>query len=147
LFNRALSRRIEEGLFQKVLRGDVLRRSDSGGLFVCEEPDLDQPRMDLFEVSPTGPLFGPKMTRAEGAVGAAEERLLSEEALTVETFARGKGETEGGRRPFRIPLSTLRWSFEGADLLVEVELPKGTYATVLLGEVQKSEGTAAEMDE
>ncbi|MGA9523546.1 MAG: tRNA pseudouridine(13) synthase TruD, partial [Myxococcaceae bacterium] len=66
LFNRALAQRIEEGTLGRALPGDVLRKADTGGLFVCEDPVVDQPRVDRFEVSPAGPLLGPKMPKAAG---------------------------------------------------------------------------------
>lgn len=135
LFNRLLEARIASGRFDRVLEGDVLRKSDSGGLFVCTDPSVDQPRYERFEVSPTGPLYGPKMVPAEGEVGAAERAVLSEEGLTLEHFARGKGETQGTRRPFRVPVSNGGAEVEGSDLLLRFELPEGSYATVLLEQV------------
>ncbi|MGQ0508817.1 MAG: tRNA pseudouridine(13) synthase TruD [Myxococcaceae bacterium] len=50
---------------------------------------------------------------------------------------RGRGETEGGRRSYRIPLKGVALDQEGADLWLSVELPRGSYATVLIRELQK----------
>jgi len=138
LFNRALAQRVEEGSLGRALQGDVLRKTDTGGLFVCEDVAADQPRVDRFEVSPAGPLFGPKMTKASGGVAAREDALLQAEGLTLEDLRRGKGETEGGRRPYRIPLTEAQLTRDGSDLVLDVVLPKGSYATVVLRELLKA---------
>ena len=80
----------------------------------------------------------PKMTRAAGAVAGAEARLLAEAGVTLDDFRRGKGETEGGRRPYRVPLSDVTCAREGGDLLLRFTLPKGSYATVVLRELMKT---------
>lgn len=140
LFNRALAARLRTATLAQARAGDVLRKTDSGGVFVCEDPAVDQPRVDRFEVSPTGPLFGPKMVQAAGEVRAFEEALLQEAGVTLDDFRRGKGETEGGRRPFRVPLedASVTPVPDAPDLLLAFTLPKGSYATVVLGEVMKS---------
>ncbi|HZH04167.1 MAG TPA: tRNA pseudouridine(13) synthase TruD, partial [Myxococcaceae bacterium] len=99
LFNRALARRMEAGTWSQALPGDVMRKLPEGGVFRCDSPELDQPRVAAFEVSPAGPLFGPKMFEAADPVRAAEAALLVEEKVSLEDFRRGGDETEGGRRP------------------------------------------------
>lgn len=137
LFNRALVERLRAGTFDTALAGDVLRREDSGGLFVCEAPEVDGPRVAAFEVSPAGPLFGPKMTPAALAVAEAEARLLVEEGVTLDDFRRGGDETQGGRRPYRVRLGAPSLEVDGEDLMLTFELPKGAYATEVLHELLK----------
>jgi tRNA pseudouridine13 synthase len=137
LFNRALVERLRAGTFDTALLGDVLRREDSGGLFVCEAPEVDVPRVAAFEVSPAGPLFGPKMTAAAHAVAEAEAKLLADEGVTLDDFKRGGDETQGGRRPYRVRLGNPSLEVEGEDLVLSFELPKGSYATEVLHELLK----------
>jgi tRNA pseudouridine13 synthase len=144
LFNRALAERIAAGTFGRALSGDVLKKLDTGGEFVCTDPAVDQPRVDGFEVSPAGPLFGPEMTASAGEVAEAERRLLETEGLTLSDFRRGRGETQGARRPYRIPLAATSVSREGEDVWLAFELPRGSYATVVLSEVMKTEALADE---
>jgi len=140
LFNRALASRLLEGLYGRALEGDVLRRADSGGLFVCRDVPAEQPRVERLEVSPTGPMFGWKVKPLPtGAVAEREAKLLEEEGLTWEVLRLGKGETEGARRAYAVPVHGLESSLEGADLWLSFRLPKGSYATVLLDEVVKGE--------
>ncbi|HEY6098643.1 MAG TPA: tRNA pseudouridine(13) synthase TruD, partial [Anaeromyxobacter sp.] len=98
LFNRWLAARMADGLLARALRGDVLKKLDTGGLFTCADPDLDTPRVERFEVSPAGPIFGHKLRAAEDEALAREERLLAAEGITLRAFARGGGEAEGTRR-------------------------------------------------
>ncbi|PTL78687.1 tRNA pseudouridine(13) synthase TruD [Vitiosangium sp. GDMCC 1.1324] len=137
LFNRALVDRLRAGTFDTVLLGDVLRREDSGGLFVCEAPEVDGPRAAAFEVSPAGPLFGPKMTAAAHSVAEAEAKLLADEGVTLDDFRRGGDETQGGRRPYRVRLGSPSLEVDGEDLVLSFELPKGSYATEVLHELLK----------
>lgn len=137
LFNRALGARITLGTFSRALPGDVLKKHETGGEFVCEAPETDQPRVDAFEVSPAGPLFGPSMLGSRGEVGAFEQRLLDEERIDASVFERGRGETRGARRFYRVPVADLTAEPEGADLLLSFSLPAGSYATVLLRELLK----------
>ena len=140
LFNRALAERMRDDLYAQVLAGDVLRRADSGGLFVCQDPEVDQPRADRLELSPTGPIFGWKVRPLpEGAVAEREARLLAEEGLTREALRAGRGETQGARRPYAVPVGEVETAREGPDLVLAFSLPKGSYATVLLDEVTKAE--------
>jgi tRNA pseudouridine13 synthase len=137
LFNRALDARMDAGTWAKALPGDVMKKSDSGGVFVCEAPAVDQARVDRFEVSPAGPLFGPEMVSALGEVAALEQGLLAEEGVSLELFSRGGGQTVGGRRAYRVGVPDLQIEADGADVLVSFTLPRGSYATVVLAELMK----------
>ena len=138
LFNRALAARLRSGLYGRALLGDVLRRADSGGLFLCEDVAGEQPRVDSLEVSPTGPLFGWKVKPLPtGEVGEAEAQLLASEALPEGALRTGRGETEGARRAYAVPVQALEVAREGRDVWLAFRLPRGSYATVLLEEVMK----------
>jgi tRNA pseudouridine13 synthase len=137
LFNRALAARLREDTFDKALLGDVLRKEETGGLFVCESLEADAPRVASFEVSPAGPMFGPKMLPAAHGVAEVEARLLAEEGVTLSDFVRGGDETEGTRRPYRVLLDDAALLEEGEDLLLSFTLPRGAYATEVLHELLK----------
>jgi tRNA pseudouridine13 synthase len=77
------------------------------------------------------------MRTAEGAVGEAEAQVLREEDLTLETFAAGRGETEGARRFYRVPLREPSLEQSAEDLWLSFTLPSGSYATGVLGELLK----------
>ena len=137
LFNAWLAERLRDGLFASALKGDVLKKLDSGGLFVCEDPAADGPRVARFEVSPSGPMFGHKMRAAEGDAAVREERLLAAEGVATADLARGGGETEGTRRAGRIPVAIALEAAPGG-YRASFELPRGSYATVVMGELTKA---------
>ncbi|RKH75809.1 tRNA pseudouridine(13) synthase TruD [Corallococcus sp. AB045] len=137
LFNQALAARLTAGTFATALLGDVLRKEETGGLFVCEAPDVDGPRVASFEVSPAGPMFGPKMTASKGEVAEFEARLLADAGITLSDFQRGGDETEGTRRPYRVRLGAAELTADGEDALLTFELPRGAYATEVLHELLK----------
>lgn len=138
LFNRWLEARLAAGLFARAVQGDVMKKLDTGGLFTCADPGVDSPRVEKFEISPAGPLFGHKMRPAEGAAFAHEAKLLDEEGITLSDFARGGGEAEGTRRAARLPVAIeLEPTEDGYR--AAFELPKGSYATVVMGELVKGD--------
>jgi tRNA pseudouridine13 synthase len=146
VFNAWLAERLADGLFATAIPGDVLKKLDSGGVFVCEDPAADAPRVAAFEVSPAGPMFGHKLKPAAGEALAREERLLAAEGVTAADLARGGGETEGTRRAGRIPVAIELGAIEGG-YRASFELPKGSYATVVMGELTKSEAELGESAE
>jgi tRNA pseudouridine13 synthase len=146
LFNRWLAERMADGLFATALAGDVLKKLDTGGLFTCEDPAADGPRVARFEVSPAGPMFGHKLRPAAGEAQAREERLLAAEGVGPADLARGRGEAEGTRRAARLPVAVaLDPAPDGYR--ASFELPKGSYATVVMRELTKAEPDLPETDE
>jgi len=145
LFNRWLAERLADGLFAAALPGDVLKKLDTGGLFLCEDPAVDGPRVARFEVSPAGPMFGHKLKPAAGEAAAREARLLDAEGMTLQDFARGGGEAEGTRRAARLPVAPrLEPLADGQGYLARFELPRGSYATVVMRELVKEEAELPE---
>ena len=134
LFNAALAARLLEGTWGTALLGDVLKKSDTGGEFVCTDPSIDQARLDAFEISVAGPMFGPDMRLSEHGVALAEAQLLASRGLKDLDFERGRKDTLGARRAYRVNVADMAWQREDAHLRVTFSLPAGSYATVVLGE-------------
>jgi tRNA pseudouridine13 synthase len=143
LFNRWLAERMADGCFAQALAGDVLKKLDTGGLFLCEDPAADGARLARFEVSPAGPMFGHKLKPAAGEAAAREARLLLAEGLTLADFERGGGEAEGTRRASRLRVEPALVEVAGG-YQATFELPKGSYATVVMRELMKDEAELPE---
>jgi tRNA pseudouridine13 synthase len=138
LFNEVLALRLSRGSFSKVLLGDVLKKQETGGEFVSTEPLVDQPRADAFEVSPTGPMFGPEMRAPEHDAAALEAEVLTASGVTAQTFVAGGDETRGTRRLIRVRI--VEPGFEALEpgvVRLRFNLPAGSYATVVLAELLK----------
>jgi tRNA pseudouridine13 synthase len=141
LFNRWLAERMADGLFDAALRGDVMKKLDTGGLFLCEDPSADRSRVARFEISPAGPMFGHKLRASAADALAREERLLAAEGIALGDFARGGGEAEGTRRASRLPVRVEVEPIEDG-YRARFELPRGSYATVVMDELTKSDVAA-----
>jgi len=144
LFNEVLARRFSPsgpGL-RSLMGGEVLQRLDSGGLFVSEDREIDQGRMDRGELVITGPLYGPRMVwPKEGSTSrSVEEQVLSEAGLTLEAFSAAGRLARGGRRPLVVPVAdaSVTSPLTGEGILLRFALPSGSYATVLLKEITKA---------
>jgi len=138
LFNRILARRIDR--IDRVLTGDWAMKLSNGACFQVENAETEQPRADCFEISPTGLLFGSRVSWAGGEPGQIEESVMSEEGMTKDTLI-AAGKTcgfRGERRPLRVPLTDLEWSLDGSVLTLTFTLPPGAYATSVLREVMKT---------
>jgi tRNA pseudouridine13 synthase len=137
VFNRVLARRLREGSWATPLEGDVLQKLESGGLFVCETPEVEAPRVRSFECSITGPLPGPKMRPApRGEPARLEEEAIREAGLGPEDFA-NRRDAPGARRPFRLPVR-IGVERDAEGIVLDFELPAGAYATSLLREITKA---------
>jgi len=137
LFNRMLAKRVD--LIDRMLAGDWAIKSDNGACFLVEDPDKEQPRADRFEISPTGILFGSRVSWADGEPGKIEEAVIAEAGTTREALvAAGKAcGFRGERRALRVPLAELDWSLDGSALNLAFALPPGAYATSVLRELMK----------
>jgi tRNA pseudouridine13 synthase len=134
LFNRLLGRRLDA--IDRLMAGDLANLRGRSAVFLVEDPATEQRRADRMEISPSGPLYGYKLTMAQGVPGEMEQHVLGEESLALEDFRLPGLRIKGARRPLRVPLDDYRvWYDEG--LMLSFTLPPGAYATIVLDEVMK----------
>jgi tRNA pseudouridine13 synthase len=143
LFNNILQQRLNS--LSTLSHGDIAIKHANGACFRVENAEIEQPRADSFEISPTAPLFGHKVMLAEGIPGEIEQTTLSRSGLTLESWKLGQGLTmPGERRSLRVPIESPRAArHAGGDLQLEFSLPKGAYATAVLSEVIKTPNSSA----
>ena len=143
MFNRALRRRMPDlGVLQD---GDIAFKHRGGACFWAENAAAEQERADRMEISPTGPLFGAKMLQPTGAPKTLEDRILREEGVDPRQMQRAFARVNGARRPLRVPLmDASAWAEEsgaeeGENICASFRLPSGSYATVVMDEIVKSD--------
>jgi len=141
LFNRVVARRIDS--LDRLLPGDLAWRHPQGAVFRVDEPAIEQQRCDAFEISPTGPLFGHRMTQPHGAPREIEDAVLADEHLTLDDWrAAGGHNTRGGRRPLRFQPhdAAVSVAHDDAGPCIELNffLESGCYATTVLREIYNS---------
>jgi tRNA pseudouridine13 synthase len=135
IYNAWLGHRLgQEGLDQ-VIAGDLLKKRETGGLFVSDDVAADQPRIQAGEVDLCGPLFGPKMKAASDLAADREMEWVEKLALSDAAQSTLSKFGSGGRRVARVQPNALRFEREADDLVVSFALPSGCYATVLLAEL------------
>ena len=144
LFNNVLAERLQEGLLDRVLLGDILQKCESGGLFDVRDVAVEQPRFEARETVLTGPMFGPKMKPAQHEPAVREQRILAAAGLTLDAFRRFGQLAEGTRRPLLIWPEDLQVLATADGLLFEFSLPSGAYATVVLREFMKIDELSGE---
>ena len=138
LFNEAVAARLATGL-DRLLDGDLAWLHASGAVFRVTAAADEQPRADAFEISPSGPLFGRRMTEPDGVPAEVEAQVLIDDGITPAEFRSGPLRVTGGRRPLRFQPHHVRAEL-GADergpyLELAFVLPRGCYATTLLREL------------
>jgi tRNA pseudouridine13 synthase len=154
-FNAVLDERVRAGTLGKLVEGDVAYKHENGAVFGVDGPTADDPataaRAERLEISPSGPMWGPKMKRAAGVVDRAELAALEGIGVPLgrlEAYAlENPGAIDGTRRPLRVPVIDPEIE-GGADELGQYvrcafELPRGAFATVVLREIMKPEPGAS----
>lgn len=138
LFDRIVTMRLNS--LDVLWPGDLAYIHDKGACFSVEDPQIEQPRADRFEISPSGPLFGTKIRLATAQAGILEESLLTKEGLSAQSFHLPAGlSMEGARRPLRVALQQLHIDESEQGLRLEFFLERGSYATSVLREIMKNE--------
>jgi tRNA pseudouridine13 synthase len=136
LFNAWLTARMNDGLYARVLAGDVLHKL-GGGMFTCEDAATDEARLVAGELVVTGPMFGDTMRAAAGDAAAREDAILAAAGLARDSFASVRAIAEGTRRDASIQVGEPSVTAEGETLEVAFTLPGGAYATTVMREVMK----------
>jgi tRNA pseudouridine13 synthase len=142
LFNDVLAQRITA--IGKLFDGDIAYKHENGACFPVESAATEQPRADAFEISPTGPLVGYRMTTPAGEPEKTEQAAMAAVNLTPADFKQsGKMRVKGARRPLRIKPENIDIAGGvdefGSHITVAFTLPAGAFATVLMRELMKSD--------
>jgi tRNA pseudouridine13 synthase len=139
LFNDYLGRRMSDGLLRTVLAGDVMAKWPAGGMFTAEEVPTEQARFDRRELVTAGPMFGRKTFPAKGPAAEREAAILEAAGLSRSSFEGFGKLVMGTRRHNLVYVDDLSATREAAGLVLRFNLPAGSYATMLLREVMKTD--------
>lgn len=149
VFNDVLTRRVLAGTIDTLLPGDLAFKHDNGAVFAVDaaiaQSDETLARLRELAISPSGPMWGAKMMRAEGETDAAEIAALARVDLTPEDFASSKQSSliPGVRRPLRVAVTDTDieggMDEHGPYIRVAFDLPAGAYATTVLREIMKND--------
>ncbi len=131
LFNTYLAERADR--FNQRIPGDLLLKGhrsfhDDGS------PELAN-RLSQEELFISGPIFGPKMRQARDEAGELEARILKQQSIGIEAFRHNRlfPRAQGARRPLWFFPKDVKIAPEDGQIRLDVTLPGGSFATVLLG--------------
>ena len=132
IFNLIVAKRIELGLAQQVLNGDILQLNGSHSWFMVDESeDLAQlqQRLAQQDVLLTAPLIGEE---EKSTVDFEHEIFTQHQAL----FSLMRQERmKAARRVILMQPQHFQWQFEPNGLRLQFGLPAGSYATALIREL------------
>ena len=162
IFNEVLDHRVATGTWNVPLLGDLLKKEDTGGLFVCTDVQLDRERAERGEVCPTGPIVGDRMRQPAADALELEQRIVAPRIEGIDLH-RARALGEGTRRALRLRVTELSHDLHGSShdgasmsgdkpteavnvasgdplnpraqgsaIEVRFVLPKGAYATTVL---------------
>jgi len=146
IFNAVLEHRVQQGNWNTPIVGDLLKKEDTGGIFVCTDVQLDRERAERGEVCPTGPIVGDRMRQPEAEAFDLEQRIIGPLIEGID-LRRARSLGEGTRRPLRLRVAELSHSAVASSvdeaplsdqrikvcaITVRFVLPKGAYATTVL---------------
>ena len=132
-FDRVIDRRPVD----RLLPGDLAWLHATAGVVAIIDPAAHTAAVENLEMSPSGPLFGPKMRRPRDEAGRIEGEVLEEYGVSATTDWRRLRSLRlsGARRPLRIPLRETTLTREADRVELGVVLPPGAYVTVLLDQL------------
>jgi len=130
VFNDVLANRRDAG--RHLEAGDVAVVHESGGLFVVEDPAVEQSRADRFEISATGPIFGTRVIAPSGEPAERERRAVAARGLALERPLPRGLRLRGARRALRVRPQEAGSRFVAGALHLGFVLPAGSYASVLV---------------
>ena len=144
LFNRVVAARIDA--LDELWQGDLAYRHPQGAVFAIDDPAVEQSRCDAQEISPSGPLFGYRMTQPTGRPGRIEADILAADGFVLEDFRRpGVHRIKGARRPLRVPIPDVAadagTDAHGPFIELRFFLPAGSYALTVVREICKANVT------
>ncbi|MDF2696341.1 MAG: tRNA pseudouridine 13 synthase [Labilithrix sp.] len=149
IFNAVLAHRVAESNWTVPILGDLLKKEETGGIFVCTDVQIDRERAARGELCPTGPIIGDRMRQPEAEAFDLEQRIVAPLIEGID-LRRARSLGEGTRRPLRLRVAELSHEILGSSLdeagssgeeaashggcamRVRFVLPKGAYATTVL---------------
>ena len=149
LFNQVVAARIAS--IGQVRNGDLAFKHENGAVFLVQDAAAEQGRAEAFEISPTGPQLGYRMTMPEGEPLRIEQEVMTAAGLApADLRVAGRLKVKGARRPLRVRPMDVELAAgvdgHGAHITAAFTLPAGSYATMFLREVMKG-GTRDEESE
>ncbi len=135
IFNDVLAARVERGVWDTALEGEIWSLAGSHSWFGPEPyTAVLAERVARGDIHPSGPLWGQGEPLGAGDAGALERAVGAMHADLVQGLSAARVDQD--RRPLRLLPRELKWRWLDAGTLeLAFELPAGSYATVVAREL------------
>jgi len=134
LFNEILSRRVNDGTWDRILPGELANLDGSGSVFEVAETDAEiEQRCVEMDIHPTASLWGLRSRISPTAISALEHDATEAHrslALGLEQLG-----AKSSQRALRLRVADLSWQFDDDALWLEFTLPRGAFATSVIREI------------
>lgn len=136
LFRIWLHYRIQDGLWQTVMRGDQMMKLPNKAPFKCEDTVLENARLLQEDIEITGPLYGHEIHMAQEEAGDWENNMMLRHGIEIEQVRLWRGLYPGDRRMVAFKVLDTQWSVNTDKTILEASFTLGTgmYATVFLAQ-------------
>jgi tRNA pseudouridine13 synthase len=139
VFNTLLARRVEAGDWSQLAPGDLASLEGSGSHFsVAAVDDELRRRLSVFDIHPSGPLWGRGQPATQGQA-LQHELEVSRELATVADLLAAEGLSQE-RRALRCAIRDLSVERDASTLTLSFSLGRGQFATAVLREICAFEG-------
>ncbi|QBL08783.1 tRNA pseudouridine(13) synthase TruD [Rheinheimera sp. D18] len=134
IFNQQVAARINHGLFNQIVDGDVLQLDGSGSVFRAAQTDSAlQQRLTEKDLHITAVLAGIGEPMVSATAAEFEQQVLAQYASLVQGLEDYRLKVE--RRAIRLVPQQLAIQQQGADINLSFALPAGCFATSVLREL------------
>jgi tRNA pseudouridine13 synthase len=139
VFNAVLARRVEAGDWSQLAPGDLASLEGSGSHFSVSAVDDElRRRLNVFDIHPSGPLWGSGLPASQGQALQHELEVSREFAAVTELLA-AQGLLQE-RRALRCAIRELCAEHDAGTLTLSFSLGRGQFATAVLREICEFEG-------
>ncbi|QIA64254.1 tRNA pseudouridine(13) synthase TruD [Vibrio astriarenae] len=136
IFNRIVSDRIEQGLFEQVIQGDVIAQQGVAGFsapVVKEQIESLNSEFSSGTISITAALAGDNALPTADAALAIEQPIVDQEADLMALIRGNRMRHE--RRSIALKPQDLSWEVEGDSITLSFSLDAGSFATSIVREL------------
>lgn len=135
IFNHILSQRIDLGVWDTSMPGDVFMLNGRSACFSDEGEDADvlQARLQAGEIHPTAVMWGEGDTMVHAQAKQLESQVIDDFPEYRDGLV--KARVQASRRACRVIPENLEYKRVGDDVELAFTLPSGSYATAVLAEI------------
>lgn len=133
LFNEILALRVADGTWDQAVAGDVFNLDGTGSIFTADIDETITARLAKHDIHPTIALYGTGDNKASQSALALENSVFDDNKNATLIKGLQKVNAKMLRRATRLMVRDLSWQWKDDVLTLSFALPKGTFATVVLG--------------